>query len=191
MAPLRLNDFQDQSTLTGETLSLWPLRAEDIPELTAAAADERTWAGHPTPDRCKPEVFRPYAEWLLRAGGTLVVALRATGALIGCSRYYPVPDQPDGIGIGFTFLNAAYWGGAANWELKTLMLEHAFAQVPTVWFHIAPTNIRSQKATAKLGAVHAYDATLTLAETPIAWTCWRLDRQAWEAARANRPAVEA
>ena len=57
--------------------------------------------------------------------------------------------------IGWTFLTRAYWGGAANGELKRLMLEHAFRFVETVLFVVAPRNFRSQRAVEKLGAVPA------------------------------------
>jgi RimJ/RimL family protein N-acetyltransferase len=77
-----------------------------------------------------------------------------TNKIIGCSRYYVSPNQPDSISIGFTFLHHRYWGGATNSELKRLMLNHAFECFAEVWFHIAPSNIRSRKATAKLGAEH-------------------------------------
>ena len=178
--------FEYQPTLTGPNLELRPLRAEDREDLTAAAADEATWAGHPARERYKPEVFAPYFEFLLQAGGALVIRRRESGKAIGCSRYYPVPDQPDGIGIGFTFLNSAWWGGTVNFELKLLMLDHAFAQLTTVWFHIAPSNIRSRKATAKLGAVDAYEATLDLAGTPTSWRCFRLDKDQWERTKVAR-----
>lgn len=176
--------FDDGPVLTGPTLELRPLEAEDEDGLVRAASDKATWAGHPARDRYKPEVFRPYFKFLLEAGGTLVIF--CGGKIIGCSRYYPVPDQPEGTGIGFTFLNSVWWGGDTNFELKTLMLDHAYRQVPTVWFHIAPDNIRSQKATAKLGAVHAYDATLDLSGKPADWTCWRLDQPQWETVKASR-----
>src|SRR3712207_9291002 len=87
------------------------------------------------------------------------------------------------------------WGGGVNFELKRLMLDHAFRTFPEVWLHIAPDNIRSQKATAKLGAEHAYDATLNLSGSPAPYMCFRLSRDAWErsllkrqGARPSRPA---
>jgi N-acetyltransferase len=178
--------FDDRPVLTGPTLELRPLTAEDRDDLTVAAADEATWAGHPAKERYKAEVFGPYFDFLLKAGGTLIIRERTTGRAIGCSRYYTVPDQPDGIGVGFTFLNSVWWGGATNFELKRLMLDYAFKSLPTVWFHIAPCNIRSQKATAKLGAVEAYEATLDLAGSPAVWKCFRLDRDVWERIKSAR-----
>ena len=155
-------DFDPQPTLQNDTLALRALKPEGLDALHAAAADLETWAGHPAQDRHKLETFAPYFRFLLDRGGTLVVIDRAAHRIIGCSRYYAAPDRPVSISIGFTFLNHAYWGGVTNRALKRLMLDHAFRMVPEVWFHIAPTNIRSQKATVKLGAQYAYDTTLDL-----------------------------
>ena len=171
--------FDDQPTLSGTTLALRPLREDDLDALHAAAADPATWAGHPAKDRHKREAFEPYFRFLLERGGTLVVEERATGRLIGCSRFYRAPDQPEAVSIGFTFLAPDFWGGATNRELKRLMLGHAFGSVPEVWFYIAPTNVRSQRATAKLGAEHVKDAVLDLAGAPAPWMCWRLTQEAW------------
>lgn len=59
------------------------------------------------------------------------------------------------------------------------MLEHAFKMVDEVWFHINPTNLRSQKATGKLGAEFAYEAVLDLGGKAVLWKCYRLGRGAW------------
>lgn len=118
--------FDDQPTLRGDTLQLRPLRADDFDGLYAAANSPETWAGHPATERYRREVFEPYFQFLVQAGGCLLILDRHTGEAIGCSRYYPVPDLPADIGIGFTFINHRYWGGATNRELKTLMLGHAF-----------------------------------------------------------------
>ncbi|WP_152223762.1 GNAT family N-acetyltransferase [Pseudomonas sp. SCB32] len=179
-----MNTFDDQPTLIGEILQLRPLRADDLDALHAAASDPRTWAGHPATERYRREVFEPYFQFLVQAGGCLLILDRTSGQAIGCSRYYPVPDQPDDIGIGFTFINHRYWGGVTNRELKTLMLSHAFQHFARVWFHIAPSNIRSQKGTAKLGAELAYEAALDLSGTPEQWLCYVLPRERW-AARAG------
>ncbi len=182
------NRFDPQPELMGDALSVRPLRRDDLEGLFAAAAHPEVWAGHPASDRYKREKFEPYFNSLLESGAALCVVDRQTGHIIGCSRYYPAPDQPNSISIGFTFLHHAYWGGRTNFQLKRLMLDHAFRTFPEVWFHIAPTNIRSQKATAKLGAEHAYDATLDLSGTPAPWMCFRLSKDAWERTRESREA---
>jgi RimJ/RimL family protein N-acetyltransferase len=178
--------FDPQPTIEGETLTVRPLAAADRDGLHAAASDPRTWAGHPANDRWRRDVFDRHFDFLLDTCTTLAVADRASGRLIGCSRYYVPPDRPGSIAIGFTFLAPTHWGGSTNFELKRLMLGHAFAHFPEVWFHIDPSNRRSQVATTRLGAVHACDAELDLAGTPARWMCYRLDRDSWERTRRTR-----
>ncbi|MGH6860339.1 MAG: GNAT family N-acetyltransferase, partial [Phyllobacterium sp.] len=156
---MKFSGFDSHPELTGNTLQLRPLRQADYSNLFAAASKPEIWAGHPAKDRYKPEVFEPYFQFLLKNGGTLVAIDQQSEQIIGCSRYYASPDQADSIAIGFTFLDSDYWGGTTNFEFKQLMLDHALKSFPEVWFHIDPTNIRSQKATAKLGATPVYDAT--------------------------------
>jgi RimJ/RimL family protein N-acetyltransferase len=179
-------DFNAQPSLDSDTLSLRGLRQGDFEGLFVAAGDPEIWAGHPARDRYKRDVFERYFDFLLKTASTLTVVDARTAKLIGCSRYYAAPDQADSISIGFTFLNHAYWGGATNFELKRLMLGHAFETFSEVWFHIDPTNVRSQKATAKLGARHAYDATLDLSGAPAPWMCFCLGKSAWENALSGK-----
>lgn len=171
--------FDPQPTLQGGSLALRPLEPDDLLGLHEAASDAGTWIGHPVKDRYKREVFEPYFRFLLESGTTLAVLDRLTSRIIGCSRYYVAPDQTNDIAIGFTFLDKAYWGGKTNAELKGLMLDHAYKSFKTVWFHIDPANVRSQKATLKLGAKHFYDAELDLSGKPARWMCFRLDTADW------------
>lgn len=154
------------------------MRASDFEQLAEAASDPGIWSGHPVKDRHKKQVFRDYFEFLLNTQETLVVK-SSNGEMIGCSRFYVPPDLPDAMGIGFTFLVRAHWGGETNFELKRLMVGHVLKSFPSVWFHIDPSNMRSQIATQRLGAVHRYDATLILGPTPAAWKCYELTADAW------------
>lgn len=178
--------FDAQPELFSRMLALRPLKREDLEGLFAAAGHPEVWAGHPAKDRYKRDVFERYFHFLLNTESTLIVVDRASGEIIGCSRYYTAPDQPDSISIGFTFVNHAYWGGGVNFELKRLMLNHAFKTFEEVWFHIAPDNIRSQKATAKLGAEHVYTATLNLSGSPAPSMCFRLSKSGWEETLRNK-----
>lgn len=180
-------DFDPQPRLLSDALELRPLRPDDFEDLHAAASRPEVWAGHPAKDRHERAVFAPYFRFLLDSGTTLAVIDRRSGRIIGCSRYYTAPDRPDDLAIGFTFLNDAYWGGGTNLELKRLMLDHAFRTFPEVWFHIDPANVRSQRATAKLGAEHACDAVLDLSGTPASWMCFRLRKRTW----SRMPGTEA
>lgn len=170
------SNFDLQPVLNSETLSLRPLHRGDFGGLYSAASNPETWAGHPATDRYKEDVFSKYFDFLLNSGGTLVILDKQRDKIIGCSRYYVAPDVPDSISIGFTFLHHDYWGGLTN---KELMLGHAFETFEEVWFHIDPKNIRSQKATAKLGAKHKNDATIGVSGTPGNWMCFSLNKEDW------------
>lgn len=177
--------FDDQPTLENAVVALRPLTEEDYDGLYAVAGDAEVWAQHPSKDRWKAENFRPYFEFLLKAGGTLTTLDQTDGRIIGCTRYYVGPDHPDAIAVGFTFLGRAYWGGRRNLATKTLVLDHAFAHFPEVWFHIGPDNTRSRKAVEKLGALYDGEATLDLSGSPALLACYRLTRAAWAERRPS------
>ncbi|CAN5599443.1 GNAT family protein [soil metagenome] len=178
--------FDFQPELSNGQLRLRPLAAFDLEALYLAASAPEIWAGHPSQDRYQRVVFEPYARTLLESGGTLVVIAHSENCIIGCSRFYVSPDQPESISIGFTFLHHSRWGGRTNFEVKRLMLDHAFATFPEVWFHIAPANIRSQEATKKLGAEYVGDAVLNLSGQPTQWMCFRLSREVWDRICSDR-----
>lgn len=171
--------FKFNPTLTDTTLLLRPLAATDENALTQAASDPAIWAGHPATDRYKPEVFKPYFDMLLASGGTLIVTDAKTNAVLGCSRYYTVDYAPKDIAIGFTFLVKSHWGGGTNFAMKRLMLDHAFHYVDRVWLDIAPTNIISQKATAKLGAQYSHDHAAEIGGGKRDWRAYALTRENW------------
>jgi RimJ/RimL family protein N-acetyltransferase len=144
--------FDLQPTLRGELLELRPLRPADFDALAAAASDPLIWKQHPEPDRYKREVFQRYFDGAMQSRGALVVLERRSGKIIGSSRYHDLKAAESEIEIGYTFLERAFWGGAYNRELKSLMLDHAFRFVERVVFAAGERNLRSQKALQKIGA---------------------------------------
>jgi RimJ/RimL family protein N-acetyltransferase len=106
-----------------------------------------------------------------------LVAIDATSrSVIGWSRYsnYTPGER---ITIGYTFLARSHWGGAANAEMKRMMLRHAFTDVLEVLFTVAERNLRSRRAVEKLGA------ELTGAEDAPRWgqvhVIYRLTFEKW------------
>jgi N-acetyltransferase len=138
-----------QPTLMGTHLTLRPLQAQDFDELFSAASDPLIWAQHPDPGRGTRQGFAPLFDDALRSKACLVATDGAR--LAGWSRYsnYAPGER---IEIGYTFLTRSHWGGGANAEIKRLMLEHAFTDVPEVLFSVAERNLRSRRAVEKLGA---------------------------------------
>jgi RimJ/RimL family protein N-acetyltransferase len=140
-----------QPTLTGPHVTLRPLAAGDFDELFGIASDPLIWVQHPDPARATSEGFQLIFEEALRSQGCLVAIDTARDLAIGWSRYSNyVPGQR--VTIGYTFLARSHWGGAANAQMKRLMLRHAFTDVPEVRFIVAERNLRSRRAVEKLGA---------------------------------------
>ncbi|HET7130431.1 MAG TPA: GNAT family N-acetyltransferase [Gaiellaceae bacterium] len=107
----------------------------------------------PEKERWREDVFRAYFNDHLASGGALVVIERATGYLIGATRYDSHDPEAREVEIGWTFLARPYWGGAYNADLKRIMFEHAFRSVETVVLLIGPRNLRSRRAVEKVGAI--------------------------------------
>ncbi len=127
--------------LSNEWVKLQPLQEQDLEPLYQVASDPLIWEQHPANDRYKREVFQQYFDEAIASKSAFLVYDNVTGELAGCTRYYDYHEEANSIAIGYTFLARRYWGGNYNSAMKCLML-----------FHIGPDNIRSQKATLKLGA---------------------------------------
>ena len=141
-----------QPVLEGERLILRPLRREDWDGLWAVAQDHEIWALHPSHDRWQEPVFRAFFEDALANSGALAIIDRASGAIIGSSRFQDHVASGEGrVEIGWSFLARAYWGKSYNAELKRLMLRHAFRYVGRVLFRVGADNVISRKAMAKIG----------------------------------------
>lgn len=147
--------FDPQPILIGDLLELRPLRADDFDALFQVAADPLIWEQHPERNRYQEETFRAFFAEALSSGGALVAVDRASGHIIGSSRYHGYDAARGVVEIGWSFLARAYWGGRYNGEMKRLMLEHAFRWVNRVLFIIGPDNRRSQRAVEKIGGVRA------------------------------------
>jgi RimJ/RimL family protein N-acetyltransferase len=145
--------FDLQPNLKGELIELRPLTPEDWDDLFAVASDPLIWEQHPESDRYKAEVFRVFFREALECGGAFAIVDKNSQQIIGSTRFYGYDSEKSEIEIGWTFLARKYWGGRYNRELKQLMLNHAFQFVESVIFYVGENNIRSQKATEKVGGV--------------------------------------
>ncbi len=142
-----------QPTLIGATLQLRPTVAGDFDAMFAAASDPLIWAVHPAHDRWQEPVFRAYFADALESGGGMTVIERASGEIVGASRYSAARAGPGEVEIGWTFLVRRLWGGGANHELKSLMLGHAWQWFDPVIFMVGENNVRSRGAMEKIGGV--------------------------------------
>jgi RimJ/RimL family protein N-acetyltransferase len=142
-----------QQLLEGALVRLRPLVPEDWEALFAVASDPLIWQQHPAHDRWRAPVFRAFFDDALANKGALVAIDRASGTVIGSSRFQGL-DETDGrsVEIGWSFLARSHWGGTYNREMKRLMLAHALASVAEVRFLVGEANTRSRRALEKIGA---------------------------------------
>jgi RimJ/RimL family protein N-acetyltransferase len=145
--------FDLRPILQGELIQLRPLAPEDWDDLFAVASDPLIWEQHPESDRYRRDTFKVFFEEALQSGGAFVVIDKKSRQIIGSTRFHGYDPGKSEIEIGWTFLARKYWGGRYNREMKQLMLDHAFRFVDSVIFYVGERNIRSQKATEKIGAI--------------------------------------
>jgi N-acetyltransferase len=144
--------FDLQPHLKGELIELRPLTPNDWDDLFAVASDPLIWEQHPESDRHEENVFRVFFKGALESGGAFAVIDTMSKRVIGSTRFYGYDPEKSEIEIGWTFLAREYWGGRYNREMKRLMLAHAFKFVENVVFYVGEKNLRSRKATEKIGA---------------------------------------
>lgn len=144
--------FDLQPTLRGDLIDLRPLTPDDFDALYEAAGDPLIWKQHPETNRHERDVFQRYFDGAIESRGAFAIMDRATGRIIGSSRYCDLKPSESQVEIGWTFLERAYWGGAYNRELKSLMIAHALRFVDRVVFVVGENNLRSQRALEKIGA---------------------------------------
>lgn len=175
-----MSEFNFQPTLKSSLLELRPINSNDFENLYMAASDPKIWEQHPFPHRYQRESFKEYFNSAIGSHSALVVWSEEDRQLIGCSRYYNFDQSKSTVMIGYTFLNRDYWGGKYNFEIKKLMLNHAFQFVNQVQFEIDARNIRSQKATEKIGAVQVGSYEKNQAgQAPRTVLIYGLSREVW------------
>jgi len=165
-----------QPTLRGERVTLRPIHADDLDAAHAAASDPEVWAQHSEKNRHERAVFERFFKGALECGGGLVIIDNASGSVIGSSRYYDWNASEESVVIGYTYLERAYWGGAVNGEVKRLMIAHAFGFARTVWFHVSPGNVRSQRALERIGARFDRRELVPVGGVPSERMIYRVDR---------------
>ncbi|PRD57139.1 GNAT family N-acetyltransferase [Sphingobacterium gobiense] len=145
-------EFDIQPILENEKIVLYPLQEEDFEALYTTASDPKIWEQHPNKNRWRKDVFSMFFDGAIQSKGAFKIVDKATGNIIGSTRFYDYNKQQDSLFIGYTFYAIDYWGKGINQSVKTMMLEYIFQFVSKVKFHIGAENIRSQIAISRIGA---------------------------------------
>ena len=144
--------------LEGELVALEPLEPRHERGMRAACEhpEIRTWT---TPVGESSAFFGSWfaasvAENAAGREGVFATVERASGEVIGSTRYLNLRPEHRGLEIGATWLRPQDWGSGANIEAKSLMLEHAFEALGCmrVEFKTDSRNERSRSALAALPA---------------------------------------
>ena len=144
--------------LEGRVVRLEPLSLDHLPALTAVGLDSELWRWTLAVNQ-SPGDMRNYVEAALAAAaaGTEVpfaTVERATGRVIGSTRYLSIEPHHRRLEIGYTWIAPAWQRTAVNTEAKLLMLAHAFNVLGAlrVEFKTDSLNERSRAALLAIGA---------------------------------------
>lgn len=146
-------NFSIQPVLESEEFQLIPLQKGDFESLYEVASDPKVWEQHPNKDRYQKEIFENFFRGAMESEGAFKIIEKATGDVLGSSRYYNFDENDNHIFIGYTFYGTKSWGKGINPKVKKLMLDYIFQYVDKVHFHIGKENFRSQKALERLGGI--------------------------------------
>ncbi|WP_315834838.1 GNAT family protein [Bradyrhizobium prioriisuperbiae] len=144
--------------MTGPRVELRPLEKSDGPALVAAANDGELWrlpfTVVPSHDTVETYISRALAG---RDEGHVlayVIVLRATGDVVGTTRFWKVDRQNRKLEIGHTWIAASWQRSFVNTEMKFLMLRFAFETLccVRVQFTTDEINSKSRAAILRLGA---------------------------------------
>lgn len=144
-------NFSIQPILENQEYQLIPLQQGDFESLYEVASDPRVWEQHPNKDRYKREVFEIFFKGAMESKGAFKIIGKASGDVLGSSRYYNFDKNNKSIFVGYTFYGTKSWGKGINPQVKKLMLDYIFQYVDKVHFHIGKENFRSQIALERLG----------------------------------------
>ena len=145
-------NFSIQTKLENDKTILYPLQDKDFDVLYAVASDPKIWEQHPNKNRWQKDVFKTFFDGALQSKGAFLIVDKATGNVIGSTRFYDYNEEEDSIFIGYTFYDVDSWGKGINRSVKETMLDYIFQFVSKVHFHIGADNIRSQIAISRIGA---------------------------------------
>jgi RimJ/RimL family protein N-acetyltransferase len=145
-------------TLEGRTVRLEPLALRHLDALCAVGLDPSLWA-LTTVRVASRDDMRRYVQTALAdqdAGSALPFATveRATGIVVGSTRFGSVVPEHRRVEIGWTWIAAPWQRTGVNTEAKYLMLRHAFEVMGCrrVELKTSALNSRSRAAMLRIGA---------------------------------------
>lgn len=144
--------------LENERAKLMPLSLENCRYLLAISGEKGLLQYSPSDISTYPKLIK-YVEQALEqaaAGKAMpfIIFDKKSGKYAGSTRFGEIDHLNKVLHIGWTWLGAEFRGTGLNQEVKSLMLNYAFRELKfeKVEFRIDERNLRSRRATEKLGA---------------------------------------
>jgi N-acetyltransferase len=145
-------------TLTGGSIRLEPLRTEHVGALEAAARDGELWNLRVTSVPAPGETAAYVAAALKGQDDghmlPFVVVDKASGGVIGSTRYHDIVPAVERLEIGYTWYGSSWQRTHVNTTCKLLLMQHAFETLGAqlVGWRTDNYNFASQRAIERLGA---------------------------------------
>jgi RimJ/RimL family protein N-acetyltransferase len=147
------------ATLEGEVVRLEPLSFDHLDGLTEVGLMPDLWRWMPERIETRGQM-QAFVEAALRAQGhgdqvPFAILERASGRVIGSTRYLSIAADHRRLEIGYTWIAPAWQRTAVNTECKLLLLGHAFDDLGArrVEFKTDSLNEPSRRALRGIGAV--------------------------------------
>lgn len=143
--------------LEGEKVKLMPLTEEYFDELIRLSNDEIIWTYMPVRGADEDKLLAALSEAIIKRDKNeqypFVVLNKATGQVMGSTRYLHLNKEHRNLEIGYTWYLPEYWGKGYNEECKYLLLKHCFEELKTIRVQIITSNknLRSKKAIERIG----------------------------------------
>lgn len=145
-------------TLAGEHVQLEPMLEAHHAALAEVGLDEDLWKWIPVPVRT-PEEMKAYVDAALaeQARGVslpFTIVERATGNVIGSTRYANIERVHRRVEIGWTWVARPWQRTAVNTECKYMLLKHAFETLGCIRVELKTDSLneRSRAAILRIGA---------------------------------------
>lgn len=181
-------------TLEGRHVRLEPLADRHADDLFAGGREGDFWAFMPRGPFIDLADAHTWISDTLRksaAGDQVVFSIvdRATGRVVGTTRYMDIRRADRALEIGWTWIPPAHQRTALNTECKYLLLRHAFEALGAIRVQLKTDgrNLRSQRAIERLGAVREG----VLRRQRMTWTGYVRDTVYYSILEDEWPAVRA
>lgn len=144
--------------LATDKIRLVPLTLAHLEEFYEAGRESSLWTWS-LPNRCQSlATARDWIEYSMaqcNQGQHIPFAIidRASGQLVGSTRYLSIRPEDRGLEIGFTFITTAFQRTYVNTHAKYCLLKHAFEKLGAirVEFKTHSQNSKSRAAIARIG----------------------------------------